>query len=247
VAITVVSTAVAVRGFLPTPHAQPVDLAAGVGSTAVDGADDVAVDRERAAAPSNGLHDSLAAWRESRTLLVGVIVLAAALTEGAANDWTGLALVDGFGTTQAVGAFGLAVFLTAMTTGRMLGTVLIDRLGRVPVLRLSGLAALVGVGMFSFAPWLWLALVGSAVWGAAAALGFPMGMSAASDEPRRAAARVAVVSTIGYAAFFVGPALIGFAADHLGYRHALAVIAGPVVIGLLVAGAARPPAAVGRD
>jgi predicted MFS family arabinose efflux permease len=117
----------------------------------------------------------------------------------------------------------------------------------VPVLRLSSVAALVGVGVFVFAPWLWLAIVGVIVWGAAAALGFPMGMSAASDDPRRAALRVSVVSTIGYSAFFVGPALIGFLAEHTGYRQALLVIAVPVVIGLLVAGAARPlPTAAGN-
>ncbi|GAB2451970.1 MFS transporter [Xylanimonas ulmi] len=228
VAITTTAAAVGVRGFLPTPHAAPEPVLAASGADPAQ------------AAPAHGLRDTLAAWRESRTLLVGVVVLAAALTEGAANDWTGLALVDGFGASQATGAFGLALFLTAMTLTRLAGTSLIDRFGRVAVLRASSAAALVGVGAFAFAPWLWLALAGSLVWGAAAALGFPLGMSAASDDPRRAAMRVAVVSTIGYAAFFAGPALIGFAADHVGYRHALAVIALPVVIGLAFAGSARP-------
>ena len=36
------------------------------------------------------------AWREPRTLLIGAMVLALALTEGAANDWLALALVDGY-------------------------------------------------------------------------------------------------------------------------------------------------------
>ncbi|PZR54840.1 MFS transporter [Xylanimonas oleitrophica] len=189
---------------------------------------------------AHGWRDVLATWREPRTLLIGLVVLAAALTEGAANDWLGLAVVDGFEASEATGALGLAIFLAAMTAARLVGTELIDRLGRVPVLRLSALGALVGVGLFVFSPWLWLALVGVVVWGAAAALGFPMGMSAASDDPRRAALRVSVVSTVGYSAFFIGPALIGLLAEHTGYRHALLVIAAPVVIGLSVAGAARP-------
>ena len=33
-----------------------------------------------------------AAWREPRTLLIGVVVLAAAFTEGTANDWVAVAL-----------------------------------------------------------------------------------------------------------------------------------------------------------
>ncbi len=227
VALTISAALVCVRGFLPTPHAH-VDVPAS------DGADPAE------AAPAHGLRATLAAWREPRTLLVGLVVLAAALTEGAANDWTALALVDGFGTGQSTGAFALALFLASMTLTRLAGTWLIDRIGRVTVLRASSLAALVGVGLFAFAPWLWLAVVGSVVWGASAALGFPLGMSAASDEPRRAAMRVAVVSTIGYAAFFIGPALIGFVAEVVGYRHALAVIALPVVVGLAFAGSARP-------
>jgi MFS family permease len=228
VAVAITAALVGVRGFLPTSDGpQP-------GVAACDGADPAE------APPGHGLRDTLAAWREPRTLLVGVVVLAAALTEGAANDWTALSLVDGFDADQSTGAFALALFLAAMTLARLGGTWLVDRFGRVTVLRAGSVAALLGVGLFAFAPWLWLAVVGSAVWGTAAALGFPLGMSAAADDPRRAAMRVAVVSTIGYAAFFLGPALIGFVADLVGYRQALAVIALPVVVGLALAGNARP-------
>ncbi|GII98741.1 fucose permease [Sediminihabitans luteus] len=184
---------------------------------------------------------ALAAWREPRTLLIGFVVLAAALTEGAANDWVSLAVVDGFDTANEVGALGLAVFLAAMTGMRLLGTGLLDRFGRVAVLRISAGLALAGLLVFTLVPSLWAALVGVALWGLGAAMGFPVGMSAASDDPAHAAARVSVVATIGYSAFFIGPPLIGFLAEHIGgYRHALLVIAVPLVVGLVVAGAARP-------
>ncbi len=242
-AIDVVLVVLCVRAFLPT---HGVDGAADTIEAARVAAEahvtDAAADPATAVEPGHGhsLRDTLATWREPRTLLIGLVVLAAALTEGAANDWVSLAVYDGFGTTEGVGALGLAVFLAAMTGARLAGTALIDRIGRVPVLRLSGLAALVGVSVFAVVPSLWIALLGVVVWGAGAALGFPLGMSAASDDPRRAALRVSVVSTIGYSAFFVGPALIGFLAAHTGYRLALLVIAVPVAIGLLVAGAAKP-------
>ncbi|WP_250443886.1 MFS transporter [Actinotalea sp. C106] len=187
-----------------------------------------------------------AAWLEPRTLLIGLVVLAAALTEGAANDWVSLAVVDGFGTSNAVGALGFAVFVTAMTGMRFLGTSLLDRWGRIAVLRLSAGLALVGLLVFGLSPWMWLALVGVLAWGAGAALGFPVGMSAASDDPLRAAPRVAVVATIGYSAFLAGPPLLGFLAEHVGYREALLVITIPVVIGLFVLRAAEPlPTAAG--
>ena len=82
--------------------------------------------------------------------------------------------------------------------------------------------------------------------GVGAALGFPVGMSAASDDPVRAAARVSVVSTIGYTAFLAGPPLLGLLAAQIGYRHALLAIIAPVVVGLLVLHAAAPlPTAAG--
>lgn len=193
-----------------------------------------------AIAPSAG-RSQLAAWTEGRTLLIGVIVLAAALTEGAANDWVSLAIVDGFDTDDGTGALGLAIFLSAMTGMRLLGTGLLDRFGRVAVLRLSAGLALVGLIIFATVNSLPVAMVGIVLWGAGAALGFPVGMSAASDDPQHAAMRVSVVATIGYSAFFVGPPLIGFLAHAVGYRQALLVIAIPLVLGLLVVSAARPP------
>ncbi len=173
-------------------------------------------------------------------------MLAAALTEGAANDWVSLAVVDGFDTSPAVGAIGFAVFVTAMTAMRLLGTGLLDRYGRVAVLRIVAALSLVGLLLFGLSPWLWLATVGVVLWGAGAALGFPVGMSAASDDPRRAPARVAVVSTIGYSAFLAGPPLLGLLAGQVGYRHALLAVAVPVIIGLFVTQAAKPlPTAAG--
>ncbi|MFV2145351.1 MFS transporter [Isoptericola sp. G70] len=230
-----VAVAFCVRAFLPAHDAGP--------TTSQDGAQDTIADPSIAVEPSHGhtVKDTLATWREPRTLLVGLIVLGAALTEGAANDWVGLATVDGFGVGDGLGAFALAIFLVAMTVTRMVGTALIDRFGRVWVLRGSGASAIVGVLIFALVPNLPTALVGVALWGAGAGLGFPMGMSAASDDPRRAALRVAVVSTVGYSAFFLGPALIGFLAEHTGYRLALLVLAAPVLLGILVAGAAKPP------
>jgi len=194
-------------------------------------------------APSEGrLRRAFGAWLEARTLLIGLVVLAAALTEGSANDWVALAVVDGFGKDNAVGALTFGLFVTAMTAMRFLGTRLLDRYGRVVVLRLCSALALAGLLLFALVSedMMWLALVGVVLWGMGAALGFPVGMSAASDDPLRAAARVSVVSTIGYSAFLAGPPLLGMLAQHVGYRHALLAIAIPVVVGLGVIRAAAP-------
>ncbi|WP_233517670.1 MFS transporter [Geodermatophilus marinus] len=180
------------------------------------------------------------AWRDPRTLLVGLLVLAFAFTEGTANDWLAVALVDGYGVSGAVAAAGFAVFVAAMTVVRLVGGALLDRFGRVPVLRVGAATALAGVLLFVLAPAAPWAAAGAVLWGAGAALGFPVGMSAAADDPRRAAARVSVVSAVGYTAFLAGPPLIGFLAEGAGVLRALLVVPAVLALGALAAGATRP-------
>ncbi|WOP19122.1 MFS transporter [Raineyella sp. LH-20] len=195
------------------------------------------------------------AWTEPRTLLVGVMVLAAAFTEGTANDWLAVAFVDGHRVSKALGVVALAVFLTFMTAGRILGTRMLDHYGRQPVLRVLFGSAIVGCLLVVFGPPP-LAYLGAAVWGIGASLGFPVGMSAAADDPARAAARLSVVSTIGYGAFLAGPPLLGFLGDHVGVLHALLVVGVVSALAVLVVPAARPlevpplrsgPASTGPD
>jgi fucose permease len=191
----------------------------------------------------------LAAWRERRTLLIGVMVLSAALVEGAANDWLALALVDGYGTSHSLAAVGFGVFVTAMMLARLVGTWLLDRFGRVVVLRTCIAFAIAGVAAFVFGDSLPVALLGATLWGLGASLGFPVGMSAAADDERFAAQRVSVVASIGYVAFLAGPPLIGLLADSFGIRLALSVLLATMVLSLVVTGAARPlrPTAATRD
>lgn len=182
----------------------------------------------------------LRAWRDPRTLLVGLLVLAFAFTEGSANDWMAVALVDGHHVSETVGALALGLFLAAMTAGRLVGGSALERFGRVPVLRASAGCALVGLLLVLLGGSTPLALLGALFWGLGASLGFPVGMSAAADDPARAAARVSVVSSIGYTAFLAGPPLIGLLAQLDGILRALLVVVGALVLGLSVSGATRP-------
>ncbi|MCU1542672.1 MAG: putative major facilitator superfamily transporter [Microbacteriaceae bacterium] len=187
----------------------------------------------------------LSIWRDPRTLLIGVIVLGMAFAEGSANDWLTLAMVDGHGLDNSGGALMFGIFVTAMTVGRLCGVLLLDRFGRVPVLRGSAALAVVGLLIVIFGPSASIAVVGIVLWGLGSALGFPVGMSAAADDPRTAAARVSAVATIGYCAFLVGPPLIGVLGEHFGILRALLVVLVLVVAAGLASGAAREPKKVG--
>jgi MFS family permease len=182
----------------------------------------------------------LLAWREPRTLAVGLLVLAFALCEGIANDWLALSLVDGYGATEAVGAVGFGTFVGAMTVARLFGGSAVERYGRAPVLRVTAVLVIVGVLAVVFSSGLPGAFAGAVLWGLGASLGFPLGMSAAADDETRAAARVSVVSSIGYTAFLAGPPLVGLLADDVGVRRAILVAVGAAVVGLVAASAATP-------
>lgn len=185
-------------------------------------------------------------WAQPSTILIGVIVLGMALAEGSANDWLPLAMIDGHGLDNAAGAGVLTVFLAAMTVGRVAGSPLIDKFGRVPILRISAAVAVVGLGMLIFIDNVPLAIVGVVLWGLGASLGFPMGMSAAADDPRTAAAKVSAVATIGYVAFLAGPPLIGFLGEHVGLLGALLVVFVFIIAAGLASGAARETGAAAR-
>lgn len=186
-----------------------------------------------------------AAWLEPRVLLVGVMVLSFAIVEGAANDWLSLALIDGYEVEYWVGVSGYVLFTGSMTTGRMLGPVVLDRFGRAAALWASCFAVAAGILLVVLSGPLPLVAVGIVLWGLGGALGFPVGMSAVADDPSRAAARVSVVSTIGYAAFLAGPPLIGWLGDHVGTLDSLLVVAALMVPATLAVFATRTPARAG--
>ncbi|HNQ06193.1 MAG TPA: MFS transporter [Tetrasphaera sp.] len=180
------------------------------------------------------------AWTEPRTLLIGFVVLVAAFTEGTANDWLAVAFHEGYDLPTWAGVLAFATFLTFMTVGRLVGTGLLDRHGRVPVLRVSFGLAVLGALLVIFGGAV-LAYLGAAIWGLGAALGFPVGMSASADDPARAASRMSVVATIGYAAFIAGPPLLGFLGDHVGVLKSLLVVGAGAILALLMVPSVREP------
>ncbi len=183
--------------------------------------------------------NALRAWTEPRTIVIGVMVLAMALTEGVANDWLGVAVVDGYDAPAWLGAAAFALFVAAMTAGRVAGTGLLDAFGRLPVLWGSMAVAAVGVVLVVLGQVPAVVTVGIVLWGIGASLGFPVGMSAAADDPVHAAARVSVVSTIGYTAFLAGPPLLGFLGSHFGVLPALLVVSVILVPSAFAVPAAR--------
>ena len=131
------------RRFLPARSAIPTSRATGSGSGA------------------------LVAWREPRTLLIGLMVLGFAFTEGSANDWMAIAFVDGYGTGEVGGAARVRRVRGAMTVARLVGGAALERFGRVPVLRVPRGSALAGLLLVLLGGSPAVAVVGALLWGSA--------------------------------------------------------------------------------
>lgn len=181
----------------------------------------------------------LEAWKEPRTLLIGLSVMVFGFTEGTAIDWIGVALIEDYHTSTAVGTLGLATFLATMTICRWFGTAWLDRFGRVGLLRIQAATGCGGVLLVVFSHSLVLAFIGVALWGFGASLGFPVGMSAAGDDQRNSDVRVSVVATIGYVAGLAGPPLVGLLGQNVGVLWALMLVAVLLPLPFALAGVMR--------
>ena len=206
---------------LPVVTAQPVAIASARGR------------------PGGAARQAMAAWREPRTLLLGLVVMAGALSEGTANGWLAISVVDGFAQTEALAAVVFGVFVASMTVSRIAGTAVIDRYGRWPVLMLSSSFALGGLVLFGLAPAFPLAVVGVVGWGLGSGLVIPITMAVVAGDGLGAAGRVSVVSAFSSVSGLAAPPVIGIAAEQIGIRHAVLLIAVVLVLGILVTRAQR--------
>ena len=164
--------------------------------------------------------------------LLGAMALAFGLSEGTAVDWSALHVTDVAQVDSTTGALGLIAVSGFMVVIRLLGDRLVARFGRRNVVRFGGVCAALGYATVALVDSLPLLVAGWAL------VGFGVGMIAPqvyAVAGHLGGGRVlAVVVTFGYAAFLLGPAVVGALVSNLGIQHAMFVPA------LLCAGHRRP-------
>ena len=172
-----------------------------------------------------------AAW------VLGVMALAFGLSEGTAVDWSALHVTDVARVDPTTGALGLVAVSGFMVVIRLLGDGLVARFGRRAVVRFGGACAALGYLAVTLVSSLPLLVLGWCL------VGFGVGMIAPqvyAVAGHLGGGRVlAVVVTFGYAAFLVGPAVVGLLVRHVGIHHAMAV---PAVLcaGIIALAATMP-------
>jgi MFS family permease len=171
-----------------------------------------------------------------RALGVGGLTLLTMLTEGAVMDWSAVYLATVAGAATATAALGYAAFSTTMTLGRLTGDRIVYALGRGRVLAASGTIAGLGMLLAMATGTIGLGIAGFGVAGLGLANIVPLLIAAGARLPGVAAGvGVAMVATMGYAGFLLGPPVIGTIAVHTSLRLALLLIV-PGVIAVAVVG-----------
>jgi MFS family permease len=172
-----------------------------------------------------------AAW------VLGIMALSFGLAEGTAVDWSAIHVTDVARVDPTTGSLGLVAVTAFMVVIRLVGDRLVSRFGRRAVVRFGGTCAALGYLAVTLVEGLPLLVVGWCL------VGFGVGMIAPqvyAVAGHLGGGRVlAVVVTFGYAAFLMGPAVIGFLVRHLGIHHAMAVPA--VLCAAIIALAATMP------
>lgn len=174
-----------------------------------------------------------------RIIFLGLGIMGLSLAEGGSNDWLALSVVDDYQLDTTTAGITFAIMTLAMVITRFSGGKLVDRFGRVFALRALGTAGVIGILLVILSPTIYLAWVGAALWGAGVALGFPLFISAAADG-ENSSQRVATVTSFGYAAFLVGPPLLGFIGQAWGLLNMFYLLAFFVACAVYFAGAAKP-------
>lgn len=189
--------------------------------------------------PTSGTGTKERLFTDVRLLLLGAIVLALALGEGAANDWLPLVMVDGHGFNAALGSFAYAIFAGCMTIGRMAGGPLVSLLGPKYVLLISAMSSSLGLGLVIFSDNRVVVMLAIIAWGLGSALGFPVAVSTAGATGSDSARRVSLVATIGYIATLAGPPALGLLAELNGLRQALILVFGLCILAVAMSSLLR--------
>lgn len=154
-------------------------------------------------------------------LVISVLAAIMFLAEGALLDWGALLITGSKLVDVEHGGTGYMMFAIAMTVGRLSGDALIARIGDRSALLWGGVVAIAGFVVLLLAPFAALALLGFVLIGLGAANIVPVLFRRAGRQTvMPAGLAVAIISIFGYAGILLGPAVIGFAAQHMGLTRA---------------------------
>jgi MFS family permease len=167
---------------------------------------------------------------------IGIITFCCMLGEGAMSEWSVNFMENVALSGKATAPIALSAFATAMTIGRLLGDRMRTFFGDAKIIMAGGILATVGLlATLSIATPI-ISIAGFFLVGLGLSTIVPIAYSISGhtkDLPPGVG--LAMVTTVGYSGFLIGPPVIGFIADWQTLRIALGVVAVLFVIMTILA------------
>ena len=158
-------------------------------------------------------------------LRIGGIAFLGMLSEGCMFAWSGVYFKKVVQIEPGLVALGYVSFMGAMATGRFISDRLNNRFGRILILRISGILIFVGLLLSVLFPTPLMATIGFLLVGLGVAAIIPVSYSIAGRSKLYSpGVALALVSTISFFGFLMGPPMIGFIADLLSLKASFILV-----------------------
>jgi len=159
-------------------------------------------------------------------LRIGLVGFFGMMCEGCMFDWSGVYFKKVIEVEPNYVAIGYVAFMGAMAGGRFVSDALTNRIGKVKMLRISGVLIGLGLAIAVIFPIASAALLGFMLVGLGTASVIPLSYSIAGrSKIYSPGIALAMVATISFFGFLIGPPLIGFIAEWFNLRVSFALIA----------------------
>lgn len=166
---------------------------------------------------------------EKSLVLLGIIGFFSMATEGAMFDWSGVYFKDIVKAPENLIMVGYASFMVMMATGRFIGDFVISKLGRKLTLQIGGILMFIGMMTSVLFPTFWICTFAFMLVGLGVACNVPTIYSLAGKNAKvSSGVALAMVSSISFLGFLMGPPLIGYVAElfNLSYSYGLFALFG---------------------
>ena len=202
----------------------------------------VAPDIAAADAPA-GDEGPLFRWPARRILPLCLMPLGLMMVEGAFIDWSAVFAREVLDASPLAIGVVYAAFSLVMAATRLSGDALADRFGDVAIVRVSALAATLGIAGFALAPNVASAFAFASLAGAGVAIVYPLAVTAVAARPGRSPTdNVAAMNMVSFSAFLLAPPLIGFLSEATSLRVALGALVPFALTTLALSAEVRPRA-----
>lgn len=156
---------------------------------------------------------------------LGIIAFCSMATEGAMMDWSGVYFKEIVNAPAKWIILGYASYSAMMTIGRFIGDKFIAAYGRKTMLQLCGVVISTGMFLSVVFPNLIVATISFMLVGVGVSVIIPMTYTIAGNNDKMPSSlAIAMVSSIGYFGFLMGPPLIGYISELFNLRYSFALI-----------------------